>query len=209
MKLVKLIVCLSVCFTMVHAVQSPAEQSSFLAQPSARRQKKKKSIATLRQEFVDACEVYAHAIIRELFDISTLMAYKTAAKKSPQLLSLLQHRYQELGKAERFFMTGACAPAEKKIKAEVVDEVGCHVPGNVSGDIADTAWQMVSLYARLQEKLLYAMTDILEQRETSCFMTSDKQQLQKYQEQLLFLQEESELLVKELQAMSNQATLKK
>lgn len=173
------------------------EQESFLAQPTTRKQKKKKSIATLRQEFVEACEEYAHAIIREIFTISSLMSRTMDAKKREQLMESLQKRYPAICKAERFFMAGECFKENDNVKDEVARK----------GD--EGVWRLMGLYAQLQEKLLYAITDILEQREASCFMTNDKQKLQKYQEQLLFLQEESELLVKELQAMSNQATLKK
>lgn len=177
-----IIYCLLAGATSVQAEGALAAHESFLAQPPVQKtnKKKKKSIATLRQEFTQACEVYAHALVEELYLVGSVMESNLAEKK--EVSDLLRTRFQQLEKAERFFVSGVCSGSEAKVTGKV-------------------AWRLVQRYAQVQEKLLYAITDLLEQNEKSCFMTADKQQLQTYQESIQSLQEESELLVKELRAL--------
>jgi len=176
--------------TSMMPAETAVEKESFLAKPVEQKtnKKKKKSLATMRQEFTESCEAYAHALIQEVYVVGSCMSKSPAGNKAT--INLLRERCQELQEAEQFFVSGRCGTSEGKVTGEV-------------------AWRLVQQYARVQEALLFAITDLLEQNEKSCFMTADKQQLQSYQESVQSLQEESELLVKELQAISNQATLTK
>ena len=190
----KQMVCCLVLAFPVHA-QPAAPHESFLAQPVEQKtnRKKKKSLATMRQEFVELAEQYAHTLIEELFVLSSVMMKKLSAAQEKELCALVHKRHASLRAAESFFARG---------DSSVGESFAC------AGELPERAWQLVQQYARVQEKLLYAISDLVEQQEKSCFMTADKQKLQTYQDSLHSIQKESELVVKELRGISFKATLK-